>query len=409
MTAIAAGNSDSLALKSDGTVVAWGCGVPAVDWGQCSVPGGLSDVTAIAAFRPSPLALKGDGAVVAWGCGTTSAGSGNFGQCSVPSGLSGVTAIAAGEAQSLALVVPTNQTITFGALANKTYGDPDFGVGATASSSLAVSFAASGNCTISGAAVHLTGAGSCTVTASQAGSANYNPAPDVARTFSIARATQTITVTLAAPASALVSTSFTVAASAPGGPVSFSSSGVCSNSGAAFTMTSSSGTCTVMFDQSGDANISAAPQVTEAVTAAGGGGGGGGGGGKANQTIAFAALASKTVGDADFALTATASSGLPVAFAATGSCTAAGATVHISGSGSCTATASQAGNGSLNPAPAVSQTFSIAKASQTITFAPLANKTFGAPDFNVNASASSGLAVAFAATGNCALRGTTLP
>ena len=326
----------------------------------------------------------------------------------MPSGLSGVTAIAAGEAQSLALVVPTNQTITFGALANKTYGDPDFGVGATASSSLAVSFAASGNCTISGAAVHLTGAGSCTVTASQAGNANYNPAPDVARTFSIARATQTITVTLAAPASALVSTSFTVAASAPGGPVSFSSSGVCSNSGAAFTMTSSSGTCTVMFDQSGDANISAAPQVTEAVTAAGGGGGGGGGGGKANQTIAFAALASKTVGDADFALTATASSGLPVAFAATGSCTAAGATVHISGSGSCTATASQAGNGSFNPAPAVSQTFSIAKASQTITFAPLANKTFGAPDFNVNASASSGLAVAFAATGHCALSGTTV-
>jgi chitinase len=36
--------------------------------------------------------------------------------------------------------------------------------------------------------VHLTGAGSCTVTASQPGDANYDVAPDVSRTFSIARA-----------------------------------------------------------------------------------------------------------------------------------------------------------------------------------------------------------------------------
>ena len=76
----------------------------------------------------------------------------------------------------------------FGPLANKTYGAPDFIVRATASSGLAVSFAASGSCTVSGATVHLTGAGSCTVTASQPGNANYNAAPDVSRTFSIARA-----------------------------------------------------------------------------------------------------------------------------------------------------------------------------------------------------------------------------
>ena len=60
------------------------------------------------------------------------------------------------------LVELRNQTITFGPLANKTYGDPDFTVSWTASSGLAVSFAASENCTVSGA-VHLTGPGSCTV------------------------------------------------------------------------------------------------------------------------------------------------------------------------------------------------------------------------------------------------------
>jgi len=39
----------------------------------------------------------------------------------------------------------SDQTITFGALASKTFGDPDFAVTATASSGLAVSLTASGN------------------------------------------------------------------------------------------------------------------------------------------------------------------------------------------------------------------------------------------------------------------------
>ena len=54
VTAIAAGMAHSLALKADGTVVAWGCG-GGFDYGQCSVPNGLSDVTAIAAeLHPEP-------------------------------------------------------------------------------------------------------------------------------------------------------------------------------------------------------------------------------------------------------------------------------------------------------------------------------------------------------------------
>ena len=42
------------------------------------------------------------------------------------------------------------QTIAFAALADKSYGDPDFAVTATASSGLPVTFTASGNCTVSG-------------------------------------------------------------------------------------------------------------------------------------------------------------------------------------------------------------------------------------------------------------------
>src|SRR5207247_10682173 len=78
-------------------------------------------------------------------------------------------------------------------LANTTYGAPDFSVSATASSGLAVSFAASGNCTVGGAMVHLTGAGSWTITASQSGDAYYNLAPDVSQTLAIAKAGQAFT------------------------------------------------------------------------------------------------------------------------------------------------------------------------------------------------------------------------
>ena len=93
-------------------------------------------------------------------------------------------------------VTKTDQTINFAALADKTYGDADFTVSATASSGLTVIFTASGKCTISGMTVHLTGAGSCTITASQAGNTNYNPAPNVPQSFNVGKASSTTTVTV---------------------------------------------------------------------------------------------------------------------------------------------------------------------------------------------------------------------
>ena len=88
--------------------------------------------------------------------------------------------------------IMSNQTIDFGPLGAKTYGDPDFTVAASATSGLVVSFAADGDCTVTGTTVHITGAGSCSITASQAGDANYNAAPDVTRSFAIARALLTV-------------------------------------------------------------------------------------------------------------------------------------------------------------------------------------------------------------------------
>jgi hypothetical protein len=81
------------------------------------------------------------------------------------------------------------QTITFGALAGKTIGAPDFSVTATASSSLAVDFSTltTSVCTVTanGDTVHLVAIGTCTITAHQGGNGTYDAAPDVSQSFAV--------------------------------------------------------------------------------------------------------------------------------------------------------------------------------------------------------------------------------
>ena len=86
-----------------------------------------------------------------------------------------------------------DQTISFPALANQTYGDADVQLNATASSGLPVSYSTSGPCSLNADKVHINGAGSCTVTASQAGNANFNAAAPVNRSFMIAKRAITVT------------------------------------------------------------------------------------------------------------------------------------------------------------------------------------------------------------------------
>ncbi len=125
VVAVDGGQSFSVALKSDGTVVGWG-------ESYRLPPSGLANVKAIAAGDYFGLALKNDGTVTAWGDhytawaddvtdaiavaaggshylvlrsdGTVIARGENWnGQCDVPEGLSNVVALAAGYSHCLAL------------------------------------------------------------------------------------------------------------------------------------------------------------------------------------------------------------------------------------------------------------------------------------------------------------------
>jgi len=84
------------------------------------------------------------------------------------------------------------------------------------------------------------------------------------------------------------------------------------------------------------------------------------------QTITFGALPSLTFGGTSRALSATASSGLPVAYVATGSCAVSATTLQIVSAGLCSVTATQAGTQSFAAATPVVRTVTISPQPVTI-------------------------------------------
>ena len=151
-----------------------------------------------------------------------------------------------------------DQTIDFGPLADKTYGDADFTVSAASSSGLSVSFAVvSGPVTVTGNTVHITGAGYVVLRASQGGDGNFNQAPDATQAFNVLKANQTITFN-PLPDKTYGDPPFTLSATGggSGNAVTFSATGNCTASGvngSTITITGG-GSCTVTASQAGDAN-----------------------------------------------------------------------------------------------------------------------------------------------------------
>lgn len=287
------------------------------------------------------------------------------------------------------VVNKANQTITFGALATKNIGDAAFALAASSNSALPISYTSSNTAvaTVSGSTVTIVGVGSTTITASQAGNTNYNPAANVQQTLTVNKGTQTITFG-SIPVRVFGDPAFALSAAASSGlTVSYSSSNISVATVTGSTVTIIGvGTTMITASQAGDANYNAASNVQQTLTVS-----------KASQTITFNALSPKTFGDAAFTLGATSSAGLTVGYVSsnTAVATISGNTVTIVGAGVTNIAASQAGNANVNSAGSVVQALTVNKADQTITFNALPSKTVGDPNFNLAATSSSGLPIAY--------------
>jgi len=198
---------------------------------------------------------------------------------------------------------------------------------------------------------------------------------------------QTITFN-ALPGAKFGDPSFTLTATADSGlPVTYASSNpsVASVSGNVVTILSG-GSTVITASQAGDDYFYPAVTIQQTLTVD-----------KADQTITFSALPAATFGDAPVALSATTTSGLAITYQSSNPAVATvnGTTLNIIGTGTATITALQSGNASFNAAIPVLQTITVSKASQTITFGPLAAKIKTDPAFTLTATASSGLMVVY--------------
>ena len=230
---------------------------------------------------------------------------------------------------------------------------------------------AGGQCAI-GVAFAPTQSGALTGTVSLSDNAlnNAESAQTVPLSGGGTQVAQTITFSTNAPASAAYGSHFAVAAAARSGlAVAFTSSGVCRNVGATYTMTSGTGACTVIANQAGNTEYSAAPQVTQTVSAT-----------LASQTIRFPAPASPAAYNTSFAVSATSTSGLTVTIAASGVCSISSGTVTMtSGTGTCTLTASQSGNANYSAAPlSATQLDATASVAGTFVYSPAAGTVLSA-------------------------------
>ena len=156
-----------------------------------------------------------------------------------------------------------DQTITFGTIADKPYGD-EFDLTATASSGLTVSYTIiSGPASLSGNTVTITGIGSVTVEASQAGDNDYNPAASVQQTFNAVKANQTITITAIENKDISASAFDVVASTTSGLTLSYAiQSGPATISGTTITLNGTTGTVIVEVSQAGNDNYNAASETT---------------------------------------------------------------------------------------------------------------------------------------------------
>jgi hypothetical protein len=321
--------------------------------------------------------------------------------------------------QAIEFTSPAPNAVVGGA----TYSPAASGGGSDNSVTFTIDPSATSVCSISNGVVSFAAAGICLIDANQAGTANYLAAPQAQQSFTVDKASQTITFT-SSPNNAFVAGTYTPTATggASGNPVTFTidagASSVCSISSGLVSF-SGVGTCVIDANQTGDADHLAAPQAQQSFTVD-----------RASQTITFTSAAPSAVfggptytpeadgGGSSNSVT------LTIDAASSSVCSISGGLVSFVGAGICTVDANQDGNANYLAAPQAQQSFTVGKASQAITFtSPAPSEVFGGPTYTptasgggsgnpvtltIDASASSvcsmsGGVVSFVGVGTCAI------
>jgi hypothetical protein len=279
-------------IKSFLCPIVAGVGQPAQRYSAtCTIPSGMTQVLVITDPDNATVSSGGkviwsqpqleqaaqEGPYVETGTAATTGfgGKATFTTTGLPAGTDPITAVYSGSTNDTGststvleqVVQQQTQTITFTAPTTPvTFGVSAIGLSATASSGLAVSFSATGPCSVSGATLTITGAGTCTVTASQSGNADFSAAASVSNAITVNAASQAITFTAPTTPVTVGVDPITLSATASSGlPVAFSViSGPGAISGSSLSITGS-GTIVVAANQSGNAGFSAAPQVEQTV------------------------------------------------------------------------------------------------------------------------------------------------
>ncbi|MEQ9376133.1 MAG: T9SS type A sorting domain-containing protein [Imperialibacter sp.] len=281
-------------------------------------------------------------------------------------------------------------TISFAELPTKSILDEPFDLVASVDTDQEISFSSSNPeiASVDGATVTIHKIGEVNITASVEATDFYYGASKE-QTLTIEGLSQTITFE-PLPEKTFGDTPFELSATASSGlDVTFSSSdaAVASVEGVTVTILKA-GSATITASQAGNDNYSSAT-ATQTLTID-----------KAAQTITFGAIQAKTFGDEPFVLAASSTSGLVVAYASSDATVAKvdGTNVSLLKPGSATITASQAGSDNYLAATSVEQSLVVNKAGQTISFEPLAAKTYGDPPFELSAISSIGLPIAFSSS-----------
>ena len=271
-------------------------------------------------------------------------------------------------------------------------------------------------CTIDGSTVTVRHAGTCVIAADQAGNDDYTDATTRTQSFDVSRATQSITFTSTPPDSPAFGDTYTVSATGgdSGNPVTFTvdpatTNNACTIDGSTVTVRHA-GTCVIAADQAGNDDYTAAATRTQSVTVS-----------KVKQSITFTSKppASPAFGDTYTVSATGGDSGNPVTFTVdpattNNACTIDGSTVTVRHAGTCVIAADQAGNDDYTAAATRTQSVTVSKVKQSITFTskPPASPAFG-DTYTATATSTSGLPVTFSvapSTTNsaCSVSGSTV-